>query len=261
MGKIKFSIITVTYNSERYLERTIKSVLEQTYPNIEYIIVDGLSKDGTVNIVERYKDKIAHFISEKDKNMYDAINKGMLLATGDYIAILNSDDFYLDNTVLAKLADGISINPGYAGYYTNLVKFDENENVIRKRRGFQVNYTELLLSTKLTFVGHGTLFISSKCINKVGEYDYNNFSAAADYDFVLRCFKTQSFKYLNIDLMGFRTHPESITATGRIEEEKRRLLEKHNYFDIPLIRRKVGFYLLWAKFIMLNANNLISKIF
>lgn len=261
MEEIKFSIITVTYNSEKYLERTIKSVLDQTYGNIEYIIIDGLSKDGTVALVKKYEDRISHFKSEKDKNMYDAINKGMAAATGDYIAILNSDDFYIDNDVLSRLASDIAQYPGYDGYYGNLVKFDVNENVLRKRRGFQVDYKQLLFSTKLTFVGHGTLFISSACIKNIGEYDYISFNAAADYDFVLRCFKDHSFKYLNIDLMGFRTHSESITATGKIEEEKYRLLEKHCYFKIPTIKRKIWFYLLWSKFILLNIRNLINKLF
>ncbi|MCS3266704.1 glycosyltransferase [Bacteroides fragilis] len=84
---IKLSIITVTYNSEKYIEQTILSVINQHYSNIEYILIDGGSKDNTIKIIDKYKKFISYFISEPDRNMYDAINKGMRLATGDYIAV------------------------------------------------------------------------------------------------------------------------------------------------------------------------------
>ncbi len=97
----KISIITVTYNCESFIEETIKSVAAQTYPNIEYIIVDGLSKDRTLEIVENYREHIDILVSEKDKNLYDAMNKGMRLATGDYIWFLHAGDVALSPTVIA----------------------------------------------------------------------------------------------------------------------------------------------------------------
>jgi glycosyltransferase involved in cell wall biosynthesis len=99
---LKVSIVTVCYNSEKHIACAIDSVVNQTYENIEYIIIDGASKDDTVNIVKSYGNKIAKFVSEPDKGIYDAMNKGIKMATGDVVAILNSDDFYASNDVVVK---------------------------------------------------------------------------------------------------------------------------------------------------------------
>lgn len=134
---IKISIITVCYNSKAYIEQTIKSVLAQTYENIEYIVIDGGSTDGTIDIINRYRKDITIFISEPDRNMYDAINKGMKWATGDYIAILNSDDFYLDNEVISVIADKLKGLPSYyKGLYGNLQKFTAEGYFMKRKRVF-----------------------------------------------------------------------------------------------------------------------------
>ena len=91
---MKISIITITYNSAATVEDTIKSVVMQDYPNVEYLIIDGKSKDATLQIAEKYKDKISKIVSEKDKGLYDALNKGIKHATGDIIGMLHSDDLY-----------------------------------------------------------------------------------------------------------------------------------------------------------------------
>jgi glycosyltransferase involved in cell wall biosynthesis len=102
--KMKISIITVCYNSAATLEKTILSVAGQTYKNIEYIIVDGHSKDKTVAVIRQHQDKIAHWISEPDKGLYDAMNKGIEMATGDIVGIVNSDDTFNSKTVVAEIA-------------------------------------------------------------------------------------------------------------------------------------------------------------
>ena len=99
----KVSIITVVYNGIEFLEETIKSVISQTYPNIEYIIVDGGSKDGTLDIIKKYEAHISKWISEPDKGIYDAMNKGIDLATGDWQNFLNAGDSFVDNNVLEKI--------------------------------------------------------------------------------------------------------------------------------------------------------------
>ena len=103
-SKPLFSIITVVYNNEKYLEETIKSVVNQKFQNFEYIIIDGGSSDKTLDIIKRYDSQIDYWISEKDKGIYDAFNKGMSLAKGDFIGIVNSDDTYFDNAleIIAK---------------------------------------------------------------------------------------------------------------------------------------------------------------
>ena len=109
MGKLQptFSIITVTFNAEKFLERTILSVLAQTYPRIEYILVDGASKDGTLAIVENYAPRIGKWVSEPDAGLYDAMNKGMKMASGDYICFLNAGDSFYEPETLQKMVDSI----------------------------------------------------------------------------------------------------------------------------------------------------------
>ncbi|MCI0921460.1 glycosyltransferase family 2 protein [Sphingobacterium rhinopitheci] len=127
----KISIITIVYNNVRDIEYTISSVLKQTYTNIEYIVIDGASTDGTLAIIEKYKDNIATLVSEKDKGIYDAMNKGLALATGDYLLFLNSGDaLYDENTVQTIVEKGNNADIIYGE--TKLV--DENREIIGNRR-------------------------------------------------------------------------------------------------------------------------------
>src|ERR1035437_2868268 len=100
----KISIITVSFNSAKTISDTIESVLSQTYPDIEYIIIDGSSSDGSIELVKSFGNSISKFVSEPDNGIYDAINKGIRLATGDIVGILNSDDFFYDNNVIERVA-------------------------------------------------------------------------------------------------------------------------------------------------------------
>ena len=129
---MKLSIITVSYNSAATIEDTIQSVLSQDYKNIEYIIIDGGSKDKTCAIIDRYIDKIAVFISEPDCGIYDAMNKGLKNATGDVIGILNSDDFYANEQVLSQVMNTFSEDTD--AVYANLVYVDplKTDRITRK---------------------------------------------------------------------------------------------------------------------------------
>jgi len=103
---VKISIITVCFNSEATIRDTIESVLTQDYADLEYIIIDGASTDGTLEIIDEYRDRIATVVSEPDTGIYDAMNKGIAKATGDVVGILNSDDFYVDTSVVATVVAG-----------------------------------------------------------------------------------------------------------------------------------------------------------
>jgi glycosyltransferase involved in cell wall biosynthesis len=127
----KISIITVVYNGKSLIERTIKSVLAQTYPHIEYIIIDGASKDGTVDIVEKYKSKIQKTLSEKDSGIYDAMNKGLSLATGDYVLFLNAgDELYAESTLKQVFESESNADV----YYGNAAVVDEQGTILGDRR-------------------------------------------------------------------------------------------------------------------------------
>lgn len=102
---MKITVVTVTYNCEKEVEKTIQSVLSQTYPDIEYIIVDGASKDGTLNVVNKYKGQISKIVSEPDKGVYDAMNKGAILATGEWVNFMNAGDTFVDSDTVRKLFD------------------------------------------------------------------------------------------------------------------------------------------------------------
>lgn len=127
----KLSVITIVYNNVKDIERTMLSVLNQTYPNIEYIIIDGASNDGTKDVIYKYKDKLAQFISEKDKGIYDAMNKGLALATGDYVLFMNSgDEIYAPETV----KEVFETAPGADIYYGETEMFNEQWQSLGQRR-------------------------------------------------------------------------------------------------------------------------------
>ena len=129
---MKISVITVSYNAEKTIGKCIESVLSQTYTNSEYIIIDGNSKDTTMNIVESFRDRIDIVVSETDSGIYDAINKGIALATGDVVAILNSDDEYVDKYVLETVMQEFLNNSDISIVYGDIVIVDNGMNMIPK---------------------------------------------------------------------------------------------------------------------------------
>lgn len=127
----KLSVITIVYNNAKDIERTMLSVLNQTYKNIEYILIDGASTDGTIDIINLYKNRLAKFVSASDKGIYDAMNKGLSLATGDYVLFMNSgDEIYAKETVSSVFASAISADI----YYGETEMFDENWKSLGQRR-------------------------------------------------------------------------------------------------------------------------------
>ena len=129
-----FSIITITYNAERWLERTILSVLSQSYPNIEYILIDGASKDKTLSIIDRYKDHIAKVTSEPDKGLYDAMNKGIRLATGDYLCFLNAGDSFHEDDTLQQMVHTLPGSELPDVMYGETALVDKEGHFVRMRR-------------------------------------------------------------------------------------------------------------------------------
>ena len=195
---MNISIITVCFNSEKTIEGTINSVLSQNnFDNIQYIIVDGYSTDATMDIVLKYTDKIDIIISERDRGIYDAMNKGIELATGDIIGMLNSDDVYEDQTVLSDVLCAFVSDVGLDILYGNLVYVKHNDLNAIVRSWKSVNYYK-------NFFEHGnvpphpTLFLRASVYDIVGKFSLG-YKLASDYEFMLRLFKSEKFqsKYLN----------------------------------------------------------------
>ena len=247
------SIITVCYNSERYIEETIRSVINQTYGAIEYIVVDGASEDNTIKIIQKYTDKIAKFVSEPDKGMYEAINKGLQMCTGDYILILNSDDVLNNTDTITEVVN--KMYPEHLDYYYgNIVKVMGDQS--RLVRLFNVNYKWLLYSTHSTFVPHPCLFVSAGLNHKLGGYN-TKYKYASDYDYILRALITShnKGKHLNLPVTRFRVHDQSISASGKITPERLKVLEEHGYFKIPAFIRRISYISIWIFYKMINTGN------
>lgn len=219
---VKISIITVTYNSGETLRDTIESVLSQSYPDFEHIIVDGESKDNTVNIIREYEPKYKgrlKWISEPDKGIYDAMNKGIKMATGEIIGILNSDDFFTSNDILSKIVSNLNDADAIYGdvHYVN------NNDLKKSVRYYSsANFTREKM--KMGFMpAHPSFYCKKKIFDKVGLYD-TSFRIAADFDFLLRAIYIHNIKtsYLPYDFVTMRTGGAS---TNGFKSHKKIILE------------------------------------
>lgn len=204
----KISVITTTYNSASTIEDTIKSVIEQDYVNVEYIIVDGLSKDNTLEIVNKYKDKISKIISEKDNGIYDALNKGIAAASGDIIALLHSDDFFINKTVLSKVAAKFE-ESGADSVYADLYYVDQSNTnkIVRKWVSGKYKHGMFLNGW---MPPHPAFFVKKSCYEKYGVFNLQ-FQSAADYELMLRFLHKHkiSTAYINEYLVKMRTGGKS----------------------------------------------------
>jgi len=214
-----FSIITVAYNSEKTIEQTILSVLNQTFSNYEYLIIDGGSTDSTLEIIKRYESKFCgklKWISEADNGIYYAMNKGISLAKGQYIGLLNSDDWYQPSAlevVSKEVSEEIDIIYG-------MLNVLDDEKLLY----VYANHIDKLPQESLA---HPSTFVSSDCYKKLGLYS-TVYQSSSDYDFFLRAF-TQKFifKFIPSILANFRCGGMSAGSTG--------------YFEALLIRYKHGY--------------------
>jgi glycosyltransferase involved in cell wall biosynthesis len=199
---MKISIITVSYNASSTIQDTIDSVLSQQGVELEYIIVDGNSSDGTQEIVKSYGDKISVFISEPDKGIYHGMNKGVALATGEIVGILNADDVYADNNVLKDVVN--SFTDAVDAVYADLVYVAENDLTAVKRTWISKPYIDGAFK-KGWMPPHPTFFVRKEVYEKFGSYTLK-LRSAADYEFMLRVVHKHKIKlhYLNRIIVRMR---------------------------------------------------------
>lgn len=228
---MKISLITVCYNSAKTIEDTLKSVEGQTYPNIEYIIVDGGSKDGTNNIVSKYKDIVSVHVSEPDDGLYDAMNKGIHAATGDVIGILNSDDVLFDNFVIEKIAAGFE-NSQADAIYSDLIYVSENDLAKPTRL-----YSSKVFSRRMIRFGimlpHPTFYVKNEFYKKLGLYK-TDYRVAADFELLTR-FITQGVKIHRLPFISVKMREGGISSSGI-------LWRIHQNFEVVRACRENGIY-------------------
>lgn len=180
---MKVTIITVTYNSAKFLEQSLQSVISQHYSDIEHIIIDGGSTDGTLDIIKKYQPHIARWISEKDSGMYDAINKGMRMATGDIIGTLNSDDMLASRDVVTAIVNNFTRYNAEAVYGDIVyVQQDNTQKVLRTWNGDEYSREKIKYGW---MPAHPSFYIRKKIIERCGFYE-THFYTAADYEFMIR---------------------------------------------------------------------------
>ncbi len=180
---MKVSIITVCYNSKEHIKDAIESVLNQSYKDIEYIIIDGASTDGTVEVINSYNDKISKFVSEKDNGIYDAMNKGLALATGEIVGIINSDDFYIDNTIIESIVNEFK-KSNIDVLFADLI-FVDRENIEK-----QVRYWKSKEYVEGSFFkgwhpSHPTFFVKNEFYKRFGLFR-TELKLASDFELMLR---------------------------------------------------------------------------
>lgn len=236
----RLSVITIVYNNVRDIERTIQSVINQTYSNIEYVIVDGLSNDGTLQVIDKYKSQITKFISEKDEGIYDAMNKGLALATGDYVIFMNSGDEFYDNETVAAVFAAADEADIYYGE-TEMIA-DDGSSLGQRRHKAPVKFTWRGFKYGMS-ISHQAIYIRRSLAEP---YD-PRYQLSSDIDWIIRAAK-KAKKIVNVN----RYVAKYLVGGMSKKKHRQSLMErfdimKRNYGLIPTVLNHfvIAFNLCW----------------
>ena len=227
---MKISLITVVYNRAATIERTILSVLDQSYADVEYIVVDGASTDGTLDVIRKYENRISRIISEKDNGVYDAINKGIKTATGTLIGILHADDRFAHKDVLSQIAETFHNNPATDCLFGDVgfVRSNEPDKIVRYFSSsiFKLNRFKLGIMP-----AHPTFYCYKKYFDQYGDYR-TDLEITSDFDLLLRFLYKHQLRYLYLPqimvLMNLGGKSTSgLSSTIKINKENRKVLREH----------------------------------
>ncbi len=218
---MRISIITVNLNNKTGITQTIASVINQTYPNIEYIIIDGGSIDGSVEVIKEHEDRITYWVSEPDRGIYHAMNKGVKRATGDYLLMLNSGDYLIDENIIERF---VKLNPTEAIVYGNL-KWQKDKNLNNHKFPKELSFKYFINNA----LGHQSMFIHNTVHKIIGYYD-EEFRITADWKLTLLSYSKYNlpFKYIDFEISVCQRDGISFIPTNwnQILKERRNLLEK-----------------------------------
>lgn len=236
---MKISIITIVFNRQYCIADCIQSVLDQTYEDVEHLVIDGGSTDGTQQEIASYKDKIAFYISEKDRGIFDALNKGIRNATGDIIGILNSDDFFCSPNTITNIAKAFKQSGADLVYAKGLFVDKKNTGKIKRMYSSKPFQKSFLLYGWIPL--HTTIFVRREVFTKYGLYD-SGYTIASDYEISLRWFQNDDIQkfFLNEWVVKMRLGGLSTSARLQIKKSKE---------DLRIIRRYRlnGFFTLACK--------------
>ena len=237
------SIITCTYNSAETIADTIKSVNAQTYPNIEHIIVDGLSKDNTLEIVKEFAGERQIIKSEKDNGIYDAFNKGIRMATGDIIGVLNSDDFFTSDTIIEQVVN--AFNKGNIDAVYGDIHFVKPDNLNKCVRYYSSKSFRSWMMRMGFMFAHPSFYVKREYYENLGLYK-TDYKIAADFELLLRFVVKAKIKckYLPLDFVTMRTggaSTESFKSKNIINRECLRACKENNYYS--------NIFLMWLRLV------------
>jgi glycosyltransferase involved in cell wall biosynthesis len=234
------TVVTVVRNGEKTLEQTMLSVINQTYANVEYIVVDGASTDGTLAIIKKYEDRIDYWISEPDEGLYYAMNKGIKLAAGDYIALLNSDDYYEFDTC-EIIAD--NIRKTHKDVYYGIMRVLDSSGEVSFIYGY------LMATIEKSMIAHPTCFVAKNIYQK---YLYNTkYKSSADYDFMLKLRNIAEFHFIDKIFTNYRLGGNSDSYLGKLETIK--VQRAHKLISIS------GFVMRFLYYHLLHFYNTITR--
>ncbi len=227
---MKISIVTAVLNRANYIADSLRSLGAQNYPCVDHVIIDGASTDGTLDILRDNRIANSLLVSEEDSGIYHALNKGLLLCTGDVIGLLHSDDFFADSTILSQVAFAFS-DPSVDVVYGDLDYISKNDisKVVRRWRAGEFNINQLALGW---MPPHPTLFVRRRFLEKIGFFD-TRYKISADYDFILRCFLYPEINciYIRRVMVKMRLGGESNQSFNKIfskSKEDYKVLKIHN---------------------------------
>lgn len=210
-GKPLISVITVVFNGVKTIEHTIRSVIEQTYENVEYIIIDGGSTDGTVDIIRKYESYLDDWVSEKDAGIYDAMNKGIALAKGDYIGMLNSDDYFSNPQVLEKIAERLKASSTDAVFSClDIVDPEDLNHVLRKYR--ISTFSKFMLRIGV-MPPHPTFYCKKSVYERAGMYR-TDYRIAADFEMLVRLLVKHQITWQFMDETTVKMRSGGLSSSG-----------------------------------------------
>ena len=208
----KFTIVTASYNSIRTIRETIESVIAQDFKDWEHWVIDGGSKDGTIDLVKEYPH--IKWISERDSGLYEAMNKGIARATGEILLMLNSDDC-LTPGALRMVVEGFDAHPDWDAAFGDIIYVDSQGNEIYRREEAGYDYDVLRLSG-ICYIIHQTLYVKKALHDRIGDYRHKDFVNCADYEFILRMGKNgATVGHIRDYLIRYRIHDFGLTADDR----------------------------------------------